>query len=282
MKIFMLLPLLFIALSVFNIGEETKQNDKASNQTTNSVSSPYSKTDSHDHWQDISLLSYEDKVLGSWYGHIIGNIYGLRHENVYVDEPGPDNFPYGYGSMLTKLTEVNGAFSDDDTDIEYMYLLEMEKHGIEPSYAQLAQAWKYHIRDKVWLANRSALALMHHNYQPPTTGLKQYNPHWFQIDPQLINEIWAITAPGMIDYATQKSEWAARISNDGEGLEPTIHYSAMFAAAFFESDILKLIRIGQQALPANSLFSTTIDDITSAGTATWTKFGANGDSLEFA
>ena len=63
---------------------------------------------------------------------------------------------------------------------------------------------------------------------------RDYNPNWFQIDPQLVNEIWAVTAPGMVDYATQNSAWAARITNDGFGIEPTIHYAAMYAAAFFE------------------------------------------------
>ena len=78
--------------------------------------------------------------------------------------------------------------------------------------------------------------------------MKTYNPHWFQIDPQLVNEIWAVTAPGMVDYAATKSDWAARITKDGWGIEPTIHYGAMYAAAFFEPDINKLIDIGLGAL----------------------------------
>ena len=56
--------------------------------------------------------------------------------------------------------------------------------------------------------------------------------------------IWAVTAPGMTAYATGKSEWAARITSDGFGLEPTIHYAAMFAEAFFESDVTHLIDAG--------------------------------------
>ena len=53
----------------------------------------------------------------------------------------------------------------------------------------------YHIRDRVWLANRAALGLMHLGFTPPFTGDENLNPHWYQIDPQLINEIWAYTAP---------------------------------------------------------------------------------------
>lgn len=94
-------------------------------------------------------------------GQIIGNIYGLPHENAYIDEPGPDTFPYGYGDIAEHLRTINGAFSDDDTDFEYMYLLAMKKYGPEPNYRELTGSWLYHVRDRVWLANRAALAAMH-------------------------------------------------------------------------------------------------------------------------
>ncbi len=203
---------------------------------------------------------------------MIGNMYGLPHENIYIDEPGPSDFPYGYdyrevpfypfhfgtGLMTGVMNAMGGAFSDDDTDIEYIYLNVMEERGVEPSYADLRAAWTYHIRDWVWLANRAALGLMVQGYSPPATGAKTNNVHWFQIDGQLINEIWALTAPGMVDYAAAKSAWAARITNDDWAIEPTIHYGAMYSAAFFENDIGKVIDIATAALPEGSRFAQTV------------------------
>lgn len=209
----------------------------------------------------ISVAELEDKIAGAWIGQMIGNIYGLPHENKYIDAPGPESFPYGYSKNLDKLKEYDGAFSDDDTDIEYFYLLQMKKHGVEPSYEQLREAWMHHIRDRVWLANRATLGLMHFGYTPPFTGMKDINPHWYQIDPQLINEIWAYTAPGMVKYAGQKSDWAARITSDDWGVEPTIHYGAMYSAAFFEKDVKKLIQIGLKELPANGRYAQTVRDM---------------------
>jgi hypothetical protein len=212
-------------------------------------------------YQTISVEELRDKIAGAWIGQMIGNIYGLPHENKYIDAPGLENWPYGYTKNIDKLKKYNGAFSDDDTDVEYMYLLNMEKYGVEPTYQQMREAWMFHIRDRVWLANRAALGLMHYGYTPPFTGSKKVNPHWFQIDPQLINEIWAYTAPGMIDYAAQKSDWAAHVTSDDWGTEPTIHYGAMYAAAFFETDINKLIQIGLEALPENGRYAQTVRDM---------------------
>lgn len=212
-------------------------------------------------FKTISKAELRDKIAGAWIGQMIGNIYGLPHENKYVNAPGPEAWPYGYTKNLDKLKTHNGAFSDDDTDVEYMYLLNMEKYGYEPTYENMREAWMYHIRDRVWLANRATLGLMHFGYTPPFSGSKEINPHWFQIDPQLINEIWAYTAPGMVQYAAEKSEWAARITSDSWGTEPTIHYGAMYAAAFFEKDIRKLIDIGIKELPEDGRYAQTIRDM---------------------
>lgn len=210
----------------------------------------------------ISKAEYRDKVYASWLGQCIGNIYGLAHEQKYFHEPGPSSFPLGYGGRgAQRMRQLNGAFSDDDTDIEYMYLHAMEKHGTEPTYAQLAEFWLRHVRSEVWLANRAAVGAMRYGYAPPWTGMKEVNPHWFQIDPQLVNEIWAVTAPGMIRYAAGKSAWAARVMSDDWAVQPTVHYGAMYAAAFFESDILKLIETGKAALPAGAKFAQTVDDM---------------------
>ena len=225
--------------------------------------SQFFKNSNFNKYYIISKSEYYNKVYASWLGQIIGNIYGLPHECQYVDEPRPENFgKMSYEkNQLQLMKEVNGSFSDDDTDIEYMYLLQMEKHGIEPSYYQLAEAWQYHVRERVWLANRAAIGAMKIGLTPPLTGAKNRNPHWFQIDPQLVNEIWALTSPGMIDYACEKSAWAAKITNDDWGIEPTIHYAAMYSSAFFEKDIKKLISIGLDHIPENGVFYNTVKEV---------------------
>lgn len=206
--------------------------------------------------EKISSDVLRDKIAGAWIGQMVGNIYGLPFENKFVDEPAPESrFPFGYTKNIDKLKKYDGAFSDDDTDVEYIYLTLMEKYGIDPTYAQMRQGWMHHIRDRVWLANRAALGLMHLGYTPPFTGRQDLNPHWYQIDPQLINEIWAYTAPGMPAYAVGKSDWAARITSDSWAVQPTALYGAMYAEAFFEKDVKKLIEKGLRYLPENDRYT---------------------------
>lgn len=207
---------------------------------------------------EISRDQLREKIAGAWLGQMVGNIYGLEYENKFVDEPGQG--PFVFNKAITKMTAVDGAFSDDDTDVEYLYLLMMEKYGVDPSYEQVREGWMYHIRDRVWLANRATLGNMHYGLTPPFTGDKRYNPHWFQIDPQLINEIWSYTAPGMPAYAAGISDWAARITSDSWAASPTVVYGAMYSEAFFESDIQTLVKHAKEYLPKGDRFRQTIDE----------------------
>ena len=209
-------------------------------------------------YREISRDELRSKIAGAWLGQMVGNIYGLEYENKFVDEPGDG--PFVFNKAMRKMAAVDGAFSDDDTDVEYLYLMMMEKYGVDPTYAQIREGWMYHIRDRVWLANRAALGLMHYGLTPPFTGDKRYNPHWFQIDPQLINEIWAYTAPGMPAYAAGISDWAARITSDSWATSPTVVYGAMYSEAFFEDDIPTLIDHAKAYLPKGDRFRGIIDE----------------------
>ncbi|MCG3130545.1 MAG: hypothetical protein FLDDKLPJ_01310 [Phycisphaerae bacterium] len=208
----------------------------------------------------LPLAEYRRKVYASWIGQCVGNMFGLGYENVYLDEPMPEGeTPAWKDWVLDLVRQADGAFSDDDTDIEYLYLLAMEESGErEVTYEELARRWMHHVRSHVWVANRAALGLMHHGLRPPLTGRRGVNPHGFQIDPQLVNEIWGVTAPGMARYAADKSAWAARVMADGWGIEPTIHYGVMYAAAFFERDVRRLVDLACDCLPEGGRFAGTV------------------------
>lgn len=209
----------------------------------------------------IGVDEYKDKVYAAWVGQCIGNMYGLAHEFKYNDEPRTEPITGWADNSLDRIREADGAFSDDDTDIEYVDLFVMEKYGPEPTYENLAEFWKLCINHHIWVANAAARELMRHGYLPPLTGRKGLNRHWFQIDPQLVCEIWAVTTPGMLDYAAAKADWAAKVTNDDYGTHPTIWYNVMYAAAFFEKDVKKLCRIGYEHVPEGSIFRTAIDDV---------------------
>ena len=227
----------------------------------------------------ISHEELTDKLSGFWIGQLLGNYFGFPFENKYVEEPVPilvdrvftadydgdpalminDRDRRGYVPIMANA--LRGAFSDDDTDIEFITLHAVEKYGLDITYPEITQMWKTHINDFIWVANREARNLMDRGFVAPDTGRKENNRHWFQIDPQLVNEIWSVFYPGMTQHAAKRALWGARITNDDWGTHPTIAYGAMISAAFFEKDVRKLVDIAIAAVPDEGPFAEGIRDV---------------------
>jgi len=217
------------------------------------------------------------KVEGFWLGQLVGNYMGMPFENVYVEDPIPVLVDRYYtsrdkgdlrineldmrGDVRAFASGMDGAWTDDDTDIEFVTLHAVEQYGLDINYEEIAGAWKRHINRKIWVANSSARTLMDEGLAPPATGSKEHNPNWFQIDPQLVNEIWSIFYPAMPKAAAARAEWGARITNDDWGTHPTIAYAVMFSAAFYESDPETLVRLALDYLPTSSPFTEGVHDV---------------------
>ena len=227
----------------------------------------------------ISHDELMDKLSGFWIGQLLGNYIGFPFENNYVEEPIPIFVDRIYtadydgdpeliinrndrrGHIPLMAGTLGGAFSDDDTDIEFVTLHAVEKYGLDITYPEITQMWKTHINDYIWVANREARNLMDQGLIAPDTGRKVNNKHWFQIDPQLVNEIWSAFYPGMTEHAARRALWGARITNDDWGTHPTIAYGAMISAAFFEKDVRKLVDIAIAAVPNEGPFAEGIRDV---------------------
>ncbi|MBX3744284.1 MAG: ADP-ribosylglycohydrolase family protein [Verrucomicrobiae bacterium] len=218
-----------------------------------------------------------EKISGFWIGQLVGNYLGFPFELVYVDEPLPVLVDRYYtpledaGLRMNRadhrafvpfmLTAFDGAYSDDDTDIEFVTLHAVEQHGLDLTYPQIAEAWKRHINRRIWVANRTARDLMDTGLLPPDTGAKANNPHWFQIDPQLVNEIWSAFYPGMPAHAARRAEWGARMTSDDWGVHPTIAYAVMISEAFFENRPSSLVHAALAAIPPDSPFHEGLQDV---------------------
>jgi ADP-ribosylglycohydrolase len=159
------------------------------------------------------------------------------------------------------MDAVEGAFADDDTDIEFIILHAVEKYGLDLTYPEITEMWKKHINRRIWVANHTARSLMDQGFVAPETGRKENNRNWFQIDPQLVNEIWSAFYPGMIEKAGERALWGARITNDDWGTHPTIAYGVMISAAFFEKDVEKLVQLAIDAVPNEGPFAEGIRDV---------------------
>ena len=73
-----------------------------------------------DSLRHIPVAEYRERVAASWLGQIVGNIYGLSYEFRFLEEPGPDRFPYGYGATLER--ELAAAARATEEFVEDLWL----------------------------------------------------------------------------------------------------------------------------------------------------------------
>ena len=228
-------------------------------------------------FRTITEKELRDKIDGFWLGQLVGNYMGFPFEFVFSEDPAPVFIDRYYnvtdsagikmnhadrrGNVNLFADALGGAWTDDDTDIEFVTLHAVEKHGLDINYEEITQAWKDHINRFIWVSNRKARDLMDEGLVAPDTGSKENNPYWFAIDPQLVNEIWSAFYPGMPSKAVERAEWGARITSDDWGLHPTMFYAALYSEAFFEKDISRLYDKAMAYVPDDSPFKKGLHDV---------------------
>ncbi len=196
-----------------------------------------------------------DKVRGMWLGQLIGNAAGRSTEGKYRYQlPNPaESVPW----ILKHQWDA-----DDDTDIEYIALHILETNGFNFASEDLRQQWLEHITSSgIYIANRQAWFMMGDGLAPPHTGSRRYNEHWYSIDSQITTEILGALSPGMVQAAVDLTGTFARISNEGFPVHAAQLYAAMYATAFFESDVVAIVTQALNAIPATSRTHKVATDV---------------------
>ncbi len=198
-----------------------------------------------------------DKIRGGLLGQILGNLNGLPHEMKYNEEPG------NVTNYVPALPE--GAWSDDDTDFEWVYVVEMQKNRTPMlTHDQIFNFWKERINNRVWCSNLYARTLMDLGIKPPYTGNTIFNP-WanFNISGQFLSETFGLMAPGMPQTAARIGLNYTTVAIDGEPAQTTQLFTAMISTAFLEDDVNTVLDAGVKALDKGSMLRGLIDDIRS-------------------
>ncbi|HXK58577.1 MAG TPA: ADP-ribosylglycohydrolase family protein [Acidobacteriota bacterium] len=244
-------------VSQASIEESTSQSDARLLAFADSLSSNLSQAPEPGGIVELPVDVVRDKIRGGLLGQILGNLNGLKHEFEYIAEPG----------NVTEYTPAlpNGAFTDDDTDIEWVYVLAMQQRGVTLIPAPEIQAlWQAHINRRIWSANQYARQLMDLGMTPPLTGDILFNPFAdFNIAGQFVGDMWGLLAPGMPQTAARIGVNYTRATVCGEPLQTTQMIGAMIATAFLTDNVERILDAGTAALDPASVIRKIIADVRS-------------------
>ena len=186
----------------------------------------------------------KDKIAGGWAGKMIGVTYGAPTEfraqgKIYDD------------SIKWEPSDIRGSIWQDDLYVQLTFLMSMDRFGVDApakKYQEMFAKAGYHL----WHANMQARKNYFDSIFAPVSGMPEYNIHADDIDFQIEADYIGFMCPGMPRTAVKLADKTGHIMNYGDGYYGGVFVAALYAEAFFESDIDKILANAMKSLPPES------------------------------
>lgn len=211
---------------------------------------------------NIRYDTYFDKVYGGWFGKCLGGAAGAPVE--------------GYKKLIEcedYKEMLRADLPNDDLDLQLLWLEVLQKKGFHITAEDLAHAW-----DKQCWYPFSEYGIFLKNYErgimPPYSG-RFNNPLFCEGEGSPIrSEIWGMSFPGRPQLAAKYAEMDSGLDHYGESVWIEQYYAAIEADAFFESDILTLLKKHLYYLPDSSRSRKCVEEVIAyylSGNRDWIK-----------
>ena len=204
--------------------------------------------------RSITVADYVDKMKAGWVGQMAGVGWGGPTEFKYKGEIIPED------KMPQWKPELINQFQQDDIYVEMTFMRTLELYGFDCSIRQAGIDFA-NSGYRLWHANRNGRDNLRKGIAPPDSGHPEFNTHADDIDYQIEADYAGLIAPGMPNVAIELGEKFGRLMNYGDGLYGGQFVGGMYAEAFFENDMVKIIQAGLKCVPKKSQFAECIRDV---------------------
>jgi len=202
----------------------------------------------------LPVKEYVDKMKAGWIGQMAGVGWG-----------GPTEFKWK-GQIIPEANiqqwrpEMINQFNQDDIYVEMTFLRTLEQYGFDCSIRQAGIDFA-NSGYRLWHANRNGRDNLRKGIAPPDSGHPAFNKHADDIDYQIEADYSGLIAPGLPNVAIELGEKFGRLMNYGDGLYGGQFVGGMYAEAFFEDDMDKIVLAGLKCIPQDSQYAECIRDV---------------------
>lgn len=203
----------------------------------------------------LSVDDYRDRMKGGWIGQIIGVVWGAPTEFKFSDAIIPeDKVPTWAPEM------INNAFGQDDLYVEMTFLRSLEQYGLDVSIRQAGIDFA-NSEYRLWCANEAGRNNLRRGIAPPDSSHPTFNARANDIDYQIEADFAGLIAPGQPNAVIALGEKFGRLMNYGDGVYGGQFMGGLYAEAFFEKDLAKIIDAGLACIPAESQYAEMVRDL---------------------
>ena len=205
-------------------------------------------------FRKLSVDTYIDKMKAGWIGQMAGVGWGGPTEFKWRGEIIPED------EIPEWKPELINQFEQDDIYVEMTFLRTLELYGFDASIRQAGIDFA-NSGYALWHANRYGRENLRNGIAPPDSGHPKFNKHADDIDYQIEADYAGLISPGMPNLGIELGEKFGRLMNYGDGLYGGQFVAGMYAEAFFETDMEKIVVAGLKCIPRQSQYAECIRDV---------------------
>lgn len=203
----------------------------------------------------LAMGEFRDRMAGAWIGQSAGVAFGAPTEFKFAGKLVPE-------SAMPKWTPglINNTFIQDDLYVEMTFIDTLDRRGIDVSCREAGLDFA-NSAYPLWCANFHGRNNIRNGIPAPASSHPKFHPTPDDIDYQIEADFSGILAPGLPQAAVDFGETFGRIMNYGDGLYAGQFVGALYAAAYFESDRVKVVEEAVKAIPAESQYAEMARDM---------------------
>ena len=145
---------------------------------------------------------------------------------------------------------VSNAIDQDDLYVEMTFAEVMDRHGPRRDHRGVRRGVPHEQVQPVARQRRRAAAAARPASRRRGPATRKYNVHANDIDFQIEADFIGLMAPGLPNAARDYSIRVGQVMNFGDGLYGGLFVTGMYAAAFFETDVRRVVEAGLALMPA--------------------------------
>jgi len=219
--------------------------------------------------RQLSRADYAGRLQAMWLGQAIANWTGLATEGDRQNPPFYTDEDWGRApqqGLPIDFVFQDPWLSDDDTDIEYLYMHLIQEHDtLLLSPEQIAAGWVQHVNDSIW-GGTPERQWMQWGALPPVTGMAAVNETYLMNTAQLVTEAFGALAPGLPDQALRLADLPIRTITDGYSAHAAQFHIVLYSLATQvdpgqsrREQILWLVEQARRYLPDTSKAADVVD-----------------------
>jgi len=185
---------------------------------------------------------------------MIGVGWGAPTEFQFIAETIPEDKVPEFNSDMVNV------FNQDDLYVEMTFIRTLEQYGIDCSIEQAGIDFANSVY-MLWGANEMGRENLRLGIKPPASSHPEFHKGADWIDYQIEADYSGIIVPGLPNEVIALGDKFGRIMNYGDGVYGGIFVGGMYAEAYFENDIQKIIQAGLDCIPYESQYAECMRDV---------------------